>query len=119
MKVKQFLKENIKGEDLLELLDVCWTENKDYFDDLLISNNVNKLCKGMTPEQIIDCVYEQDIDIYSDYFQLKDWKLNTLDEDEAIRIAEENADKIIGFYLENREYINNKNKYVEELIEVC
>lgn len=119
MELKDYLKENIKGIDLLNLLQICCEANEDYFEGygLLISDNVNELCKGMTPEQIIDCVAGQDVEIYSDYFQLKRMKIKGLYEDEAIDIAEDNSEIIIDFYLENREYIDDKDDYTEELIE--
>lgn len=119
MELKDYLKENIKGIDLLNLLQICCGINEDYFEGygLLISDNVNELCEGMTPEQIIGCVAGQDVEIYSDYFQLKNWKLRGLDEDETIEIAEGNSEIIIDFYLENREYIDDKDDYTEELIE--
>lgn len=119
MELKDYLKENIKGIDLLNLLQICYEVNEDYFENygLLISDNVNELCNGMTPEQIIDCVAGQDVEIYSDYFQLKRMKIRGLDEDEAIEIAEDNSEIIIDFYLENREYIDDKDDYTEELIE--
>lgn len=119
MELKDYLKENIKGIDLLNLLQICCEANEDYFEGygLLISDNVNELCKGMTPEQIIDCVAGQDVEIYSDYFQLKRMKIKGLYEDEAIEIAEDKSEIIIDFYLENREYIDDKDDYTEELIE--
>lgn len=119
MELKNYLKENIKGIDLLNLLQICCRMNEDYFEDygLLISDNVNELCNSMTPEQIIDCVAGQDVEIYSDYFQLKRMKIRGLDEDKAIEIAEDNSEIIIDFYLENREYIDDKDDYTEELIE--
>lgn len=119
--LKDFLKENIKGINLVELLEICARDDRDYFDDILISSNLNELCDYMTAEEIIIACYGNDVDIYEDYFQLSNngKQLKSLNKKQAIEIAEENADKIIEFYIDNREeYMSETYDLAEELIEV-
>ena len=119
--LKDFLKENIKGINLVELLEICARDDRDYFEDILISSNLNELCDYMTAEEIIIACYGNDVDIYEDYFQLSNngKQLKSLNKKQAIEIAEENADKIIEFYIDNREeYMSETYDLAEELIEV-
>ena len=119
--LKDFLKENIKGINLVELLEICASDDRDYFDDILISSNLNELCDYMTAEEIIIACYGNDVDIYEDYFQLSNngKQLKSLNKKQAIEIAEENADKIIEFYIDNREECMSETyDLAEELIEV-
>ena len=121
MELKDFLKENIKGINLVELLEICARDDRDYFDDILISSNLNELCDDMTAEEIIVTCYGNDVDIYEDYFQLSNngKQLKSLNKKQAIEIAEENADMIIEFYIDNREeYMSGTYDLAEELIEV-
>ena len=121
MELKDFLKENIKGINLVELLEICARDDRDYFDDILISSNLNELCDYMTAEEIIIACCGNDVDIYEDYFQLSNngKQLKSLNKKQAIEIAEENADKIIEFYIDNREeYMSETYDLAEELIEV-
>lgn len=119
--LKDFLKENIKGINLVELLEICARDDRDYFEDILISSNLNELCDYMTAEEIIVACYGNDVDIYEDYFQLSNngKQLKSLNKKQAIEIAEENADMIIEFYIDNREeYMSGAYDLAEELIEV-
>ena len=121
MELKDFLKENIRGINLVELLEICARDDRDYFDGILISSNLNELCDDMTAEEIIVACYGNDVDIYEDYFQLSNngKQLKSLNKKQAIEIAEENADMIIEFYIDNREeYMSGTYDLAEELIEV-